>query len=160
MLTALAWLALPVLLAVVVHEVAHGWVARAMGDDTAYRAGRLSLNPLSHVDPLGSLLVPALTWLAFGFVFAWARPVPVAYHRLSPAQGALVALAGPLANGLLCMAWLAVAMLAQRAGLQGLELMARIGVLANAALTIVNALPIPPLDGWRVVLMWGTRARA
>ena len=98
-------LAPPLLLAITLHEVAHGWVALRCGDTTAQAQGRLSLNPLRHIDPIGTVLVPALLAVFGGFIFGWAKPVPVNFHRLRQPKRdmALVALAGPMANGL--MAW-------------------------------------------------------
>jgi Zn-dependent proteases len=103
----LAVWALPVLLAVTLHEVAHGWVARLLGDPTAYQQGRLSLNPLAHVDPIGTLLVPAVLLLVGGFLFGWARPVPVDMRNFrNPRRDmAIVAVAGPAANLLMAILW-------------------------------------------------------
>ena len=100
------WL-LPVLFAITVHEVAHGWVANKLGDSTARMLGRLTLNPLKHIDPVGTVLVPALTMLRSGFVFGWARPVPVTWQNLRQPKRdmVLVAAAGPAANLLMALAW-------------------------------------------------------
>jgi len=155
----LLW-AVPVLFAITVHEVAHGLAACWLGDDTARRMQRLTLNPLRHIDPLGSLLVPAAFLLLGGFVFGWARPVPVDVTRLGhPRRDMLVvAAAGPLANLLMSLLW-AGCMQA------GLELLAKqpqagsllvytgaAGVFINAAVMMVNLLPIPPLDGGRMLM--------
>lgn len=100
-------LAPPLLLAITLHEVAHGWVAWRCGDTTAKAQGRLSLNPLRHIDPVGTVLVPALLAVFGGFIFGWAKPVPVSYHRLRQPKRdmALVALAGPGANLLMALGW-------------------------------------------------------
>jgi len=150
--------ALPVLFAITMHEVAHGWVARLLGDDTAARMGRLSLNPVQHVDPVGTLVVPGLL-LAFktGFMFGWAKPVPVDFNRLrNPRRDmALVAAAGPAANLLMALFWALLVRLAISLQFEfvsvPLVIMGQIGIAINAVLMLVNLLPIPPLDGGRVL---------
>ncbi len=140
---------------IILHEVSHGWVARAFGDDTAARAGRLTLNPFVHVDPVGTLIVPAILALGGFGVFGWAKPVPVNNARLrSPRnQGVLVALAGPFTNALLAglSAWLFIAVYRNAAELSGaLSLPAEIVFLfslGNIGLMAFNLVPIPPLDG-------------
>ena len=150
--------ALPVLFAITLHEVAHGWVARALGDDTAAKLGRLSLNPIKHVDPVGTVLVPAVLLALGGFLFGWAKPVPVNAQRLPHPRRdmALVAVAGPLANLAMAFAWglvlkLAVMQNADGGLWMGLQLMATAGVIINLVLLVLNLLPIPPLDGSRVL---------
>lgn len=152
---------LPAVLAVTVHEVAHGWVALQLGDTTAADQGRLSLNPLRHVDPVGTLLVPlALYWfstrsLGTPIVFGWARPVPVRWQRLNPpgAGIALVAAAGPGANFLMLAGWLLLALGLRQTPFDwpALIYMCQVGIIFNAAIMIINLIPIPPLDGSRIV---------
>lgn len=150
----------PLLLAITLHEVAHGWMALRCGDPTAKALGRLSLNPLRHIDPVGTLLVPALLATFGGFIFGWAKPVPVSYQRLRQPKRdmALVALAGPSANLFMALAW-GLAMLigyhlhasAPWLG-EPLLLMGGAGVNVNVMLGVLNLAPIPPLDGSRVLV--------
>jgi len=154
----LAIWALPILFAVTLHEVSHGWVARFFGDHTAERMGRLSLNPLRHIDPVGTILVPAVMLLLTGFVFGWAKPVPVvASNMRNPRKDmAIVALAGPLTNLVMAIIWAAVLKLCLVVGPSGyltlpLGLMARAGVFINLVLMVLNLIPVPPLDGSRVL---------
>ncbi|MFZ1829598.1 MAG: site-2 protease family protein [Candidatus Competibacteraceae bacterium] len=152
-------LAPPLLLAITLHEVAHGWVALRCGDATAQSQGRLSLNPLRHIDPIGTVLVPALLAIFGGFIFGWAKPVPVNYHRLRQPKRdmALVALAGPGANLVMALGWGLVMAIGYH--LQGgmawlgqpLLLMGGAGVNVNVMLGVLNLAPIPPLDGSRVL---------
>lgn len=153
----LIW-ALPVLLAVTFHEVAHGWAARALGDPTAHQMGRLSLNPFSHIDPVGSLLVPLLTYLSAHTLFGWAKPVPViARNFRRPLRDmAIVALAGPLSNLVMALLWGLLLKWAQtmpvEQGVDGaLRLVSLAGIEINLLLMVLNLLPIPPLDGSRVL---------
>ncbi len=154
--------AIPVLFAITVHEVAHGWVALKLGDRTAQMLGRLTLNPFKHIDPIGTVLVPGLLLLLGGFVFGWAKPVPVSYQNLHKPKRdmAWVAVAGPAANFIMAVIWAIVAKL----GLmlihaditlgQPMMFMGVAGVLINTMLMMLNLLPIPPLDGSRVLSSW------
>ena len=152
-------LAPPLLLAITLHEVAHGWAALRCGDTTAKAQGRLSLNPLRHIDPIGTVLVPALLAVFGGFIFGWAKPVPVNYHRLRQPKRdmALVALAGPGANLFMALGWglLMMAGYHLQAGLpwlgEPLLLMGGYGININIMLGVLNLVPIPPLDGSRVL---------
>jgi Zn-dependent protease len=159
-LAAISIWAIPVLFAITLHEVAHGWAARYFGDRTAQLLGRLSLNPLRHVDPLGTVVIPGAL-LAFGFFppVGWAKPMPVETSSLPNPRRTLimVALAGPAANILMAILWGGVlaAVLQIRRG-QTLDnwvlLMAQAGIKLNAVLVLFNLLPIPPLDGGRVLV--------
>ncbi len=150
--------ALPVLFAVTLHEVAHGWAAKQLGDSTAADMGRLTINPLKHIDPMGTILVPLITFFFGGFIFGWAKPVPINWNQLRNTKRdiALVALAGPIANLLMIGFWLLIAKIFV-ASAQGnyianlLTLMAWAGIVINSLLMILNLFPLPPLDGSRVV---------
>jgi len=156
--------AVPVIVAITLHEAAHGYAAWALGDDTAKREGRLSLNPIRHIDPVGTLLLPGILILGqvltlgrVVFMFGWAKPVPVSAWRFKyPRQGmALVAAAGPAMNFLL--AWVAALALhgtSQLSGRQGAmaDDVLTLFMLANLVLGLFNLLPIPPLDGGRIVV--------
>lgn len=153
--------AIPVIFAITLHEAAHGYVARMFGDPTAYQAGRVSLNPARHIDPIGTLLVPVVILLASkllgspGMLFGWAKPVPVDFGRLRrPKKDMLwVALAGPAANLLMAILWVFSLRLFLESGMQEsfwFE-MAMAGVQVNLVLMALNLLPIPPLDGGRIL---------
>jgi len=149
---------LPVIFAITVHEVAHGWVAKKYGDNTASSLGRLTLNPIKHIDWVGTIILPGLLLLTgTGFIFGWAKPVPVDTRNFkNPRKDmAVVALAGPISNLLMALAW---ALLARIAVLIGIEFistpiiyMGVAGISINLVLALINLLPIPPLDGSRVL---------
>jgi len=148
---------LPLIFAITVHEVAHGWVAKHLGDPTAQRLGRLTLNPVRHIDPVGTLLVPGLLLLIGGFIFGWAKPVPVTYENLRHPKRdmAIVAAAGPTANLLMAVAWALVANLATLMpawAATPMQYMGAFGITINVVLMVLNLLPIPPLDGGRVAV--------
>ena len=153
--------ALPVLFAITVHEVAHGWMARRLGDPTAMMLGRLTLNPLKHIDPVGTVLLPVLLLvLQMPFIFGWAKPVPVTWENLrNPKRDmALVAVAGPLSNLLMGIGWALIMKLGFVLG-QNYEWLAwpliymgGAGITINVVLMLINLLPIPPLDGGRVLV--------
>ncbi|MFQ5581445.1 MAG: site-2 protease family protein [Mariprofundaceae bacterium] len=153
--------AIPVVLAVVLHEVAHGWVADKLGDDTARWLGRLTLNPIKHIDPVGTVLIPVLL-IAVGspFLFGYAKPVPINWRKLrNPKRDMIwVALAGPVTNLLLALA--SAVLLAVAASMppdliwmsKPLALMCQASIIINLVLCIFNLLPLPPLDGGRVAV--------
>ena len=151
---------LPVLFAITVHEVAHGWAALKLGDKTAQMMGRLTLNPIKHIDPLGTILVPGLLLMFTGFMFGWAKPVPVTFQNLrNPKKDmAWVALAGPGANLVMGFLWAMVAKLGLVLAMNDVLIsgpmiyMGVAGVLVNGMLMLLNLLPLPPLDGGRVLV--------
>jgi Zn-dependent protease len=164
LISTLAIWSLPVLFAITLHEAAHGYVARHFGDPTADQAGRISLNPLRHIDPVGTVLVPVLI-LALstlfgmgGMLFGWAKPVPVNFSRLrNPKADMLwVAAAGPFANLLMALGWAALMRLALDLSdsdyATPMRLMADAGIQINGVLMLLNLLPVPPLDGGRIAV--------
>jgi Zn-dependent protease len=150
--------AIPILFAITLHEAAHGYVARHFGDMTAYQQGRISLNPLRHIDPVGTVLFPLLTLWLGGILFGWAKPVPVNFSALrNPKKDMLwVAVAGPASNLFMALGW---ALFYKMAWLfpgsyfsEPLMGMAEWGIRINVVLMVLNMLPLPPLDGGRVAV--------
>jgi Zn-dependent protease len=149
--------AVPVVLAITLHEAAHGYVARMFGDHTAWMLGRVTLNPLKHIDPLGTVLIPAvLLLMGAPFVFGWAKPVPVNFGNLRNPKADMfwVAAAGPGSNFLQALLWAIVFKLVVVGAVPSMALakMAEIGLIANLALMALNLLPVPPLDGGRIAV--------
>lgn len=149
--------ALPVIFAITVHEAAHGYAAKYFGDMTAHNAGRITLNPLKHIDPFGTIILPALTIMLGGILFGWAKPVPVNFGRLrNPKKDMLwVAAAGPASNFVMAIFWALVIKFS--AGMPEmfsvpLALMGKGGVAINIVLMVLNLLPLPPLDGGRIAV--------
>ncbi|GAB6067093.1 site-2 protease family protein [Methylothermus subterraneus] len=160
--------ALPILFAITLHEVAHGLVAWWCGDKTAKRLGRLSLNPLNHVDPIGTIAVPVGMLLLGGFIFGWAKPVPVDFDKLRHPKRDMVwvALAGPGANLAMALGWALLAKLGMALAWPYVSLplayMGAAGISFNVVLMVLNLLPLLPLDGGRVLLgllpaSWGEK---
>jgi Zn-dependent protease len=148
--------AIPVLFAITLHEAAHGYVARMFGDNTAFVAGRISLNPLRHIDPIGTVVVPLVMVALSGFMFGWARPVPVDFGSLrKPKRDMIwVAGAGPGANLVMAIGWVLFAKLLALLGVEEdyFFLVANAGVSVNLVFMALNLIPIPPLDGGRIAV--------
>lgn len=150
--------AIPILFAITLHEAAHGYAARHFGDNTANLQGRISLNPMRHIDLFGTVLLPLMTLMLGGILFGWAKPVPVNFGALRhPKKDMLwVALAGPASNLVMALAWALFYKLAwfnpESYFAEPLMEMASIGIKINAVLLVLNLLPLPPLDGGRVAV--------
>jgi Zn-dependent protease len=155
---------LPVLLAITLHEAAHAYAAHRLGDNTAKMLGRLSLNPIRHIDLIGTLLVPILVGIfsQFQFIFGWAKPVPINYSQLHHPQRdmALVAAAGPLSNFMMALFWAGSfkigLLLDPRTSTFALflALSGQAGILVNLILAFLNLIPVPPLDGSRILTLF------
>ena len=145
---------IPLLFAITLHEAAHGLVASKLGDHTAKMMGRVTLDPTKHIDPIGTIAIPLVLLLSSsGFIFGWAKPVPINFNALRNGKNGMiwVALAGPGANIVMAICWLFVMIIAIKMNITVLIEMGRVGILVNCVLAVFNLLPIPPLDGSRVI---------
>ena len=145
---------IPLLFAITLHEAAHGWVASKLGDHTARMMGRVTLDPTKHIDPIGTIAIPLVLLLSSsGFIFGWAKPVPINFNALRNGKNGMiwVALAGPIANIVMAICWLFIMIIAINMNITVLIEMGRVGILVNCVLAVFNLLPIPPLDGSRVI---------
>lgn len=160
LLQTIAIAALPVILAITLHEAAHGYAARHFGDPTAWQQGRITANPLKHIDPLGTIVVPILILLLStgGLLFGWAKPVPVDFSRLRHPKADMlwVAAAGPAANLAMLLCWALLLKLTWLLPVNFFSLpmtrMAEIGISVNIVLMVLNLFPLPPLDGGRIAI--------
>ena len=160
--------AVPIIFAITVHEVAHGWVASKLGDPTAKLAGRLTLNPVRHIDPVGTIAVPLIMIALTPFAFGWAKPVPVDWRNLKQPRRdmALVAAAGPGANVVMLVLWTLLLSVLPASGVEATYMpallgeMAKVGIIINIVLIALNLLPLPPLDGSRIVTAFLSPAAA
>ena len=150
--------AIPIIFAITFHEAAHGYVARRFGDPTAYMLGRVTLNPIKHIDPVGTILIPLLSLWLGGILFGWAKPVPVNFNQLrNPKRDMLwVAAAGPGANLVMILFWAFIIRLTtgipDNPFVQPMAVMGDIGMKVNAILMVLNLVPLPPLDGGRIAV--------
>lgn len=151
--------ALPLLFAITLHEVAHGWVASFFGDKTAKLSGRLTINPIKHIDPVGTIIIPILLLIFSNFVFGWAKPVPVNVRnvRNPRVDMPIISLAGPLANFLMAFFWAGIAKCGYLVQANNpwfgtpMIYMGEAGISINVVLGILNCIPVPPLDGWHAL---------
>ncbi|WP_028357483.1 site-2 protease family protein [Brackiella oedipodis] len=147
---------IPIIFAVTLHEAAHGYVASRLGDNSAKAQGRLTLNPLPHIDPIGTIVMPILGFVMGGFLFGWAKPVPInsRYFKKPRRDIVLVTVAGPLANLLMAILWCLIFKISHLVGMPEsfVALMAWFGIRLNITLMVFNLLPIPPLDGGHILM--------
>ena len=142
---------IPMIFAITLHEAAHAYIAKLRGDDTASQLKRVSINPIRHIHPFGTIILPLLLFfMNSGFLFGWAKPVPINYQKLKKPRldMALVAIAGPLSNLIMAILWFFALKYINNTGIKS---MAEIGIYLNIMLMVFNLLPIPPLDGSRII---------